>query len=80
MKDDGFAYMDVTLDFLPIALVALPADYRIVGSHSSIAPDTIRLVVKSKYIDGKGGLLLLLCDDDEGKRTITVKQTAVAAT
>jgi len=77
MKDDGFAYLDVTLDFLPVLFAALPADYRIVGSHSSIAPDTIRLVVKSEHITDKGGLLRLLCVDRDGTRTISVEHTPV---
>ena len=43
----GTAIIDIAVDTLGIALSLMPSTYKVIGSGTSIAPDTVRLVVAS---------------------------------
>lgn len=43
----GTGTIDITVAALPMVLSLLPSTYRVIGSTSSITPDTVRLVVAS---------------------------------
>lgn len=70
----GTATIDVTVDALPQALMLLPSTYRVIGSASSIAPDTVRLVVASDDLTTERQVHLTCMVKDAGStRTVTME-------